>query len=89
MPSDDTLQRISELVGRDPHSAAALTLYALINTLAFPKAGCLFKLDKLKDLSAEERQLAYGLMEMMAQGRVADEDWRAAKESLDELVRRG
>jgi len=89
MSSEDTLQRISALVGRDPHGAAALTLYALINTLAFPKSGCLFKLDKLRDLSAEERQLAYGLMEMMAQDRVGDDGWQAAKQELDELVRRG
>lgn len=42
-----------------PHSAAALTLYALVSTLEFEQAGYLYKLVKLRDLSGAQRQLAY------------------------------
>jgi hypothetical protein len=36
-----------------PHSATALVLYALVNTLEREQAGCLFKLTKLRDLDGE------------------------------------
>jgi hypothetical protein len=72
-----------------PHSAAALTLYALVSTLEFERAGYLFKLDKLRDLSAEQRALAYGLMELMARGRNQGAEWGEAKRAMDEVVRAG
>lgn len=70
-----------------PHSAAALGLYALISTLEHEQAGCIYRLTKLRDLSADERQLAYRLMELMASGGNRGEDWRAAKARMDELIR--
>jgi len=89
MSGDKTLKQIIELIEADPHGAAALTLYALVNTLEFPRAGYLFKLDKLKDLAPQHRQLAYGLMEMMAEGQVGSAEWQQAKASMDDRVRRG
>ena len=70
-----------------PHSAAALTLYALASTLEFEQAGCLYKLVKLRDLTGVQRQLAYRLMELMAEGRNNGDDWRQAKARMDALVR--
>jgi len=87
--SQDTLDTIVSLIEADPHSAAALTLYALVSTLEFEKAGYLFKLDKLKDLESSHRQLAYQLMEMMVAGKVGDQPWNSAKARMDELVRGG
>lgn len=87
--SQNTLQSIIELIERAPHSAPALTLYALVSTLEFEKAGYLFKLDKLKDLDAPQRRLAYDLMEMMVAGQVGDAAWESAKARMDELVRGG
>ena len=72
-----------------PHSAAALTLYALVSTLEFERAGHLFKLAKLRDLSGSQRQMAYRLMEMMAEGQNSGDDWRKAKAQMDALVRDG
>ena len=72
-----------------PQSAAALTLYALVSTLEFERAGYLFKLAKLRDLSAAQRRLAYRLMEMMAQGQNRGADWESAKSRMDVLVRGG
>lgn len=72
-----------------PQSAAALTLYALVSTLELEQAGALYKLVKLRDLSAGQRQLAYHLMEMMAEGRNRGEAWQQAKARMDALVRAG
>jgi hypothetical protein len=83
------LSQVTALIEDAPHSAAALTLYALVSTLEFEKAGCLFKLDKLKDLDAAQRQLAYRLMEMLVSGEIGGAGWQAAKSRMDALVRAG
>lgn len=82
---DDVLMKIE----RAPHSAAALVLYALVNTLEREQAGCLFKLAKLRDLDTADRQLAYRLMELMAQGGNRGAQWQAAIGRMDELIRSG
>ncbi len=89
MSGEDVLNAVVEVIESDPHSAAALTLYALVNTLEYPKAGYLFKLDKLRDLSPAHRELAYRLMDMIAGDQVGSPAWRAAKERMDQLVRQG
>ena len=85
----DTLDEVLSVISAAPRSAAALTLYALVSTLEHEGAGCLFKLDKLRDLSFAHRRLAYGLMEMMAERRNGDAAWAAAKAQMDESVRCG
>ena len=72
-----------------PHSAAALTLYALMSTLEFERAGYLFKLVKLRDLSPNQRRLAYDLMDMMAEGANRGDAWVSAKAKMDDMVRAG
>lgn len=92
-PTGRALSRLLEdlitEVAAAPHAAASLTLYALVSTLEFERAGYLFKLVKLRDLSATQRELAYGLMELMVEGRNRGEAWTAAKTRLDEIVRAG
>lgn len=83
------LEALVAEIAAAPHSAAALTLYALASTLEFEQAGYLFKLVKLRDLSESQRQLAYRLMESMAEGRNRGEDWQQAKARMDALVRAG
>lgn len=85
----DELEALVAEIAAAPHSAAALTLYALVSTLEFEQAGYLFKLAKLRDLSGTQRQLAYRLMDMMAEGRNSGEAWRQAKAQMDALVRSG
>ncbi len=89
MSGTEVLQQVTGLIESDPHSAPALTLYALANTLEFPRAGYLFKLDKLKDLDTGQRRLAYELIELMIDGRVGSDEWTRAKTQMDELVRQG
>ncbi len=86
---DDPLDRTLQLIRSAPHSAPALTLYALISTLEFEQAGCLFKLTKLRDVDEEVRKLAYQLMELMVRGKNQGERWQAVKQAMDEAVRHG
>ena len=85
----EVLDEVIEQIAAEPHSAAALTLYALVSTFEFEKAGYLFKLVKLRDLSAQQRQIAYRLIELMADGRNAGPAWEQSKQKMDELVRAG
>lgn len=89
MTTSDPLAETLALIEAAPDSAAALTLYALVNTLEHPRAGCLFKLTKLFDLLPEHRPIAYGLMELLVAGEVGDARWNAAKSRMDALIRRG
>ncbi len=82
----DPLEDLVAEIAAAPQSAAALTLYALISTLAFERAGCLFKLVKLRDLSVAQRDLAYRLMEMMALGHNQGDAWDDAKRRIDALI---
>lgn len=85
----DILERVVAEIAAAPDSAAALTLYALVSTLEFEQAGCLYRLIKLRDLSAAQRELAYGLIELLARGENSGSTWMRAKQRMDELVRGG
>ena len=87
--STSVLEEVLEQIQSAPHSATSLVLYALVNTLEYEAAGCLFKLTKLRDLDARGRRLAYGLMELMAEGGNRGEAWNEAKSRMDELIRQG
>jgi hypothetical protein len=88
-PAAAVLAEVLELIAAEPHAAVSLTLYALVSTLEYEQAGCLFKLTKLRDLTPEGRQIAYRLMERLAEGPVGGPEWEQAKARMDELVRRG
>ena len=85
----DVLDRVVDEIAAAPHSAAALTLYALVSTLEFERAGYLFKLAKLRDLSAPQRRLACELVELMVEGGNGGPAWERAKQKMDALVRSG
>lgn len=85
----EVLDEVLAQISASPHSAAALTLYALVSTLEFEQAGYLFKLAKLRDLSPEQRQIAYRLCELMVDGNNTGPAWEQAKHKMDALVRAG
>ena len=85
--TDEVLSEVTEIIRQEPHSASALILYALVNTLAYEKSGCLFKLDKLRDLDNRHRQLAYQLIEIMVRQENQGEKFATARQEMDELVR--
>jgi hypothetical protein len=83
----EALDRAVALIEQAPESANALTLYALANTLEYERAGCLFKLVKLRDLDPDARVLAYGLMEFVVDESVGSDAWRTAKARMDRAIR--
>jgi hypothetical protein len=85
----EVLDEVIEEIAAEPHSAAALTLYALVSTLEFEQAGYLFKLAKLRDLSGQQRQIAYRLIELMVNGNNSGPVWERSKQQMDALVRAG
>lgn len=85
--NDELLDAVVAEIAAAPQSAAALTLYALVSTLEFERAGYLFKLVKLRDLEPAQRRLAFGLMELMASGGNTGAAWDNAKSRMDALVR--
>jgi len=84
---DDVLQQVVEIIKAGPHSGPGLNLYALISTLKMEKSGYLYMLRKLRELSPVHRQLAYRLMELMAENCNRGEAWDAALQAMDEAVR--
>ena len=86
---EDVLQKVVDIVTANPHSGLSLNLYALVSTLKMEKSGYMYMLRKLRDLNAEQRQLAYGLMELMAEQGNRGEAWEAAVQAMDAAVRKG
>lgn len=87
--SRDVLQEVVDLVKADPHGGASLVLYALVSTLRMEKGGYMYMLRKLRDMNPQQRRLAYGLMELMAEGGNRGPDWERALAEMDAAVRRG
>lgn len=82
-PLEQTLAHIEG----DARSGQSLLLYALVKTLSIPQGGHAYLLTKLKEMTPETRQLAYGLMELMAQGGSARAEWKEAEERMDRAIR--
>ncbi len=87
--SEDILKQVVELINANPHGSSSLNLYALISTLKMEKGGYMYMLRKLRDLNPEHRQLAYGLMELMAENGNQGEAWEQALEAMDVAVKGG
>ncbi len=81
-PLNQTLARIEA----DPRSGQSLLLYALMKTLSIPQGGHSYLLTKLKEMEPDTRQLAYGLMELMAQGATAKQEWQLAEAKMDRAI---
>ncbi len=85
--SDDVLEQVTSIIEADPRSGQSLLLFALVSTLNVEKTGHMYMLGKLREFTPENRQLAYGLMELMANNRIHDEAWQQAVTRMEEAVR--
>jgi hypothetical protein len=81
------LEKALALIEGDPRSGQALLLYALVKTLSIPQGGHNYLLTKLKEMEPQTRQVAYGLMELMAQGAYAKEEWQLIEAKMDRAIR--
>lgn len=87
MPVDDTiLDQVTAMIEADPRSGQALLLFGLISTLNTAKTGHVYLLNKLAEMQPDTRQLAYGLMELMAVGGTQDQSWHAATERINNAI---
>jgi hypothetical protein len=86
---DDILEKVVEIIKTEPHSGLSLSLYALVSTLKMENSGYMYMLRKLRDLSAEHRALAYGLMELMARNGNQGKAWETAVQTIDRAIREG
>lgn len=83
----DPLEQTLAQVEADPRSGQSLLLYGLFKTLSIPQGGHSYLLTKLREMNPDTRQLAYGLMELMASGGSADPRWADADERMDRAIR--
>ena len=80
------LQQTLARIEGDARSGQSLLLYALVKTLSIPQGGHSYLLTKLKEMAPETRQLAYGLMELMAQGGCHNSEWKEAEARMDRAI---
>lgn len=77
------LDTVGDLIETEPQSGQALLLFGLVSTLATAKTGHVYLLNKLVQMQPATRQLAYALMEYMAQGGTQSEAWQTACERIN------
>ena len=85
----DAMNELLDMIRADTHGAASLVLFALVKTLSAQQGQYLFLLNKLRDLDAGQRQLAYRLMEAMAEGVNTTPEWQAKVVEMETAIRRG
>lgn len=85
----DALDELLEMIRGNTHGAASLVLFALVKTLSAKQGQYLFLLNKLQDLDAAQRQLAYRLMELMVAGANETPEWHAKVQAMEDAIRRG
>jgi hypothetical protein len=83
----NTLDKILDLTSASPHSADALSLYALMSTLNIEQSGCLFRLLKFREMSEAARSLAYELLEMAARGENSGDEWDNTLKGIEKAMR--
>lgn len=85
--SDSVLDKITQQIVDDPRSGQSLLLFALLATLNVEKGGHLYMLAKLKEFTPENRQLAYAVIELMANNEVGSEAWEQAYSKMEAAIR--
>ena len=83
------LDELLDMIRGNTHSAASLVLFALVKTLSAQQGQYLFLLNKLKDLDAAQRQLAYRLMESRVAGDNTTPQWNEKISAMETAIRQG
>ena len=84
---DSVLEKITQQIVDDPRSGQSLLLFALVATLNVEKGGHLYMLAKLKEFTPENRQLAYDVIELMAQNETGNAAWNQAYSKMEAAIR--
>ena len=84
---DSVLEQIVQQITADPRSGQSLLLFALVATLNVEKTGHMYMLSKLKEFTPENRQLAYAVIELMANNEIGNEAWQQAYAQMEQAIR--
>ena len=84
--SGNVLEHVLQQIENDPRSGQSLLLFALMSTLNIEKTGHMYLLSKLKEFTPENRQLAYALMELLANNDTGNEDWNTAMSKMTAAI---
>ena len=84
---DSVLEQIVQQITTDPRSGQSLLLFALVATLNVEKTGHMYMLGKLKEFTPENRQLAYAVIELMANNEAGNEAWQQAYIKMETAIR--
>ena len=85
--SDSILEKITQQIVNDPRSGQSLLLFALLATLNVEKTGHMYMLGKLKEFTPENRQLAYAVIELMANNEIGNDAWHQAYSKMESAIR--
>lgn len=85
--TENILEKAYELIKADPHASQSLLIFALLKTLDIQKGGHMYMLSKLKEMTPETRQLAYALMELMADNQTLSEEWQVTLQKIESAIR--
>ncbi len=85
--TDSVLEKITQQIVDDPRSGQSLLLFALLATLNVEKTGHMYMLGKLKEFTPENRQLAYGVIELMANNEIGNDAWNKAYTQMESAIR--
>lgn len=85
--SDSILEKITQEITNDPRSGQSLLLFALVATLNVEKTGHMYLLSKLKEFTPENRQLAYAVIELMANNGIGNDAWHKAYADMEAAIR--
>ena len=85
--TESVLDKITQQIVNDPRSGQSLLLFALLATLNVEKGGHLYMLAKLKEFTPENRQLAYAVIELMANNEVGNDAWNQAYAKMETAIR--
>ena len=85
--SNEILDKVFEVIKAEPHSGQSLLLFALMKTLDIPKGGHMYMLGKLKEMTPDTRELAFGLMKIMAENKTQDDEWKSKVQMIESAIR--
>ena len=85
--ADSVLDKITQQIVDDPRSGQSLLLFALLATLNVEKGGHLYMLAKLKEFTPGNRQLAYAVIELMANNEVGNDSWNQSYAKMEAAIR--
>ena len=85
--SNEILDKVFEVIKAEPHSGQSLLLFALMKTLDIPKGGHMYMLGKLKEMTPGTRELAFGLMKIMAENKTQDDEWKSKVQMIESAIR--